>query len=280
MAGEGSSGERIKAGYDRKQRVAMAEKGLAIPIVNDAGEILDGSCPIATRGDLSLAIKNLSRATDKRAAKAHISKRAEALKAVEMLPRSWGTATPSKRRGRPVGSVSLTREREDKILGLIRMGVFPHVAAGLAGVSERALREWLARGESRSPRPSTPKLRAFARKFRQAQAEARALAEARVYKEHVRWWLSHAAPSRDGLLGWTALPEGSDAEKDVPSPEELKDLITGVRNDQLYSDPSVTVPECLNRRCCCVFHRPRTPEELERLRQIAAKRRKPPGGER
>lgn len=71
-----------------------------------------------------------------------------------------------------------------------------------------------------------------------------------------KWWLSHAAPSRDGLLAWTALPEGSDAEQGGRSPEELRELITGIRNDQLYSDPATVVPECANRRCRCVFHRP------------------------
>lgn len=124
-------------GYDRKQRVAMAKQGLAIAITNDSGEILDGSIPIATRDDLALAIKNFSKATDKRAAKAHIIKRATALGSPEILPPSWGAATPRRKRGRPVGSVSLTREREEKILGLIRGGVFPHVAAGLAGVASR-----------------------------------------------------------------------------------------------------------------------------------------------
>jgi hypothetical protein len=278
MAGKGSSGKR-KAPYTRQQRVAMAKKGWAIPITNDAGEILDGSCPVANKDDLARAIKNLSKARDKRAAKAHIRTRAQALGLVELLPSILRPPAP-RRRGRPVGSVSLTRERTEKILGLIRGGVFPHVAARLAGVSERTVREWVARGEGHSSRPSTPKLRAFARKYREAQAEARALAEARIYKEDVKWWLSHAAPSRDGLLGWTTAPEGADGEKDAPSPEELKDLITGIRNDQLYSDPATLVPECLNRRCRCTFHRPRTPEELERFRVIAAKRRNRPGGER
>jgi hypothetical protein len=263
-------------GYDRKQRVAMAKQGLAIPITNDSGEILDGSIPIATRDDLALAVRNFSKASDKRSVKAHIKTRAEALRALDMLPRSW-SAPPRRRRGRPVGSVSLTREREDKILGLIRAGVFAEVAAVSAGVSVRTLTDWVARGEGRSSRASTPKLRAFARRYRQAQAEARALAEARVYKENVLKWLTHAAPSRDGLPGWTTPPEGSGGEQDAPSPEELKDLITGIRNDQLYSDPGALVPECSNRRCRCCFHRRRTPEESERLRAIAARRRRSPG---
>jgi hypothetical protein len=154
------------------------------------------------------------------------------------------------------------------------------VAADVAGISPRTLREWVARGEGRSSRATTPKLRAFAQKYRQAKAEARALAEARIYQDDTKWWLTHAAPSRDGLPGWTAPPEDSGGEGDVPSPEELKDLITGVRNDQLYSDPDAVVPQCLNRRCRCSFHRRRTPEELERLRGIAARRRTDPGGGR
>jgi hypothetical protein len=190
------------------------------------------------------------------------------------------SSTSGRRRGRPIGSVSLTRAREDDLLGLIRSGIFDHVAAESVGISARTLRGWVARGEGRSSRAATPKLRAFARKYRQAKAEARALGEARVYKEDIKWWLTHAAPSRDGLPGWTAMPEGSGGEGDVPSPEELKDLITGVRNDQLYTDPDVVVPQCLNRRCRCSFHRPRTPEELERLRRIAATRGSDPGGRR
>lgn len=263
--------------YSRQQRIAMAQKGWAIPITNDAGEILDGSFPIANKDDLVLAIKNLANASDKRAAKAHIRTRAEALGETGLLPLSL-RPPPRKPRGRPVGSISLTREREEKILGLIRGGVFPYVAAGLAGVSPRTLREWVARGEDRSARPSTPKLRAFAGKYRQAEAEARAIAEARIYKEDPKYWLTRAAPSRDGLPGWTTPPEGSDAEQGARSPEELRELITGIRNDQLYSDPATLVPECLNRRCRCVFHRLRTPEELEGLRAIATRRRKPPAG--
>lgn len=267
--------------YSRKQRVGMAKKGWAIPITNDAGEVLDGSRPIANRDDFALAIRDLPRARNKSAVKAHITKRATALGALEMLPTGWASKAPaSKRRGRPAGSVSLTREREEKILGLIRNGVFDHVAAEACGVSPRTLREWVARGEGRSSRPTTSKLRAFAKAYRKAKAEARALAEARAYQDHLTFWLTHAARSTEDREGWTDLPGASGNGEPTLSPEELKDLITGVRNDQLYSDPNALVPECLNRRCRCSFHRSRTPEELERLRGIAASRRKDPGGGR
>lgn len=265
--------------YERKTRVAMARKGEAIPITNDDGEILDGSCPIGSRDDLFEAIKNLHQFEDKRSTKAHIMKRAAALDATDALPSSWVTAE-RRRRGRPAGSVSLTRERQERILGLIRNGVFDHVAADTVGVSPRTLRDWVARGEGRSNRPATPKLRAFAKAYRQAKAEARAIAESRAYREHLLKWLSHAAPTRDGLPGWTKDASGEGSASLPLQPEELKELIVGLGNDALYANPDAIVPECTNRRCRCPFHRLRTPEEAELLRAIAAKRRKIFGGAR
>jgi hypothetical protein len=74
--------------YTRKQRVGMAQKGWAIPILNDWGEILDGSCPIASRDDLARAIRTLDRLKDKRSARGHIRKRASELGATDLLPAS------------------------------------------------------------------------------------------------------------------------------------------------------------------------------------------------
>ena len=51
--------------YTRKQRVEMAKKGWAIPILDDSGEILDGSCPIASTNDLTNAIRTLDQLKDK-----------------------------------------------------------------------------------------------------------------------------------------------------------------------------------------------------------------------
>src|SRR3954451_6911633 len=102
----------------------------------------------------------------------------------------------SSRRGRPVGSISLTPERQAKIIEFIRAGVADHVAAETAGVPGRTFREWIARGEGRSPRRSTPKLRAFAEDVRTAKAEARISAEARVFREKPAIWLARAARSR------------------------------------------------------------------------------------
>lgn len=137
-------------------------------------------------------------------------------------PAANGGPTP-RRRGRPVGSVSLTEEIQRKILAYIRAGAFAWVAAEAAGVSERTFHDWMARGEDRHPsRPSTPKLHAFAGEVRTARAEARIGAEVRVYREHPARWLSRVARSRPGQEGWTDLP----AEPEPQGPgERLVELI-------------------------------------------------------
>jgi hypothetical protein len=123
---------------------------------------------------------------------------------------------PAKRRGRPPGSVSLTDEIERINLAYVRAGAFLHVAAQAAGISPRTLFDWLNRGEERpAARPSTPRLRSFARNVRVAQAEARIGAEVRVYRDNPAMWLRNAARTRGELEGWSdsakesALPTGS-----------------------------------------------------------------------
>ncbi|MEX2440467.1 MAG: transposase [Actinomycetota bacterium] len=109
-----------------------------------------------------------------------------------------------KRPGRPQGAAKLTPEIQAQIVALIRGGVFAYVAAETAGISERTYRDWIARGEDRhSSRSSTPTLRAFAKEVRRAQAEARAVVEARIFREHPRWWLTHVAPTTQDRPGWT-----------------------------------------------------------------------------
>ena len=261
--------------YDRKQRISMAREGLAIPITNDAGEILDGSFPIVDADDLEAAIGNIKHHSNKKRAKAHIVARAEAMGQSSRLPKSW--RRKRRPRGRPVGSPSLTKEREDTILRLIRRGTFDATAAGVAGISERTLREWVARGEGRSTRAKTPKLEAFARKYRTAKAEARAIAEVKAFQEHILQWLKYAAASTTESQGWSALPEGFVGDGTVPMPEQLAELITGIRNDLLYSDRDTVVPPCANRRCRCAFHHPRTATEQATLRALGDRLRRDPG---
>ena len=262
--------------YTRRERVQMAKKGWAIPIANDKGEVLDGSVPIANSNDLIAAVQTYKSAKNKPAVRAHIKKRAKELATEELLPAAWRRA-PAKPRGRPVGAPSLTRERAEMIVGLIRKGVFEQVASDAAGVSPRALREWVARGENRSTRSSTPKLRAFAKEYRKAKAEARAMAEARAYQDHLLQWLKYAAPSRDGQSGWTDMPQGSE-QGDPVTHGEVLELLRGVFMDLVLTDASLLVPNCGKYRCKCPLHRIRTQEELEQTRRIAARLRKDIGG--
>jgi hypothetical protein len=70
----------LKRAFSEDMRNAMAKEGTALP---------DGSFPIATKGDLENAIQAYGRASDKKAAKLHIMKRAQALGAESLIPTSW-----------------------------------------------------------------------------------------------------------------------------------------------------------------------------------------------
>lgn len=61
-------------------RKEAADKHQAMP---------DGSYPIRDRVELAKAILALGRATNPQAVKAHIIKRARALNAIDLLPKSW-----------------------------------------------------------------------------------------------------------------------------------------------------------------------------------------------
>lgn len=66
--------------YSDKERQTMAMQGLALS---------DGSFPIKTVADLKNAVTAYPRSKNLPAAKAHIIKRARALKRVDLLPASW-----------------------------------------------------------------------------------------------------------------------------------------------------------------------------------------------
>ena len=66
--------------FSQDKRDELAKKGYALP---------DGSFPIEDTGDLRNALHALGRAKDIAKAKAHIKKRAAALKATDMLPDTW-----------------------------------------------------------------------------------------------------------------------------------------------------------------------------------------------
>lgn len=89
----------LAAGPSAAERTKAAEKGQALP---------EGGFPIKNREDLKKAIRALGRATNKNAAKRHIIKRARALKAVNLLPESWGVTAAGDRLGALLADAPLT----------------------------------------------------------------------------------------------------------------------------------------------------------------------------
>jgi hypothetical protein len=129
------------------------------------------------------------------------------------------------------------------------------------------LQEWVSRGEGRSQKSATPKLKAFAKEVRKAQAEARASAEVRVHERQPATWLRREAADPG---------ESVDAADDeAPNPERIRDLARRVRDSLLLADAYEVVPVCPNSRCRCVFHRERTHEEQDAVKAMASKRAGP-----
>src|SRR5215216_2330531 len=87
----------------------------------------------------------------------------------------------------------LTAQVQKEVLAYIRKGGFPHMAAEAAGIPVSVFEEWLAR----AARPRCPKpYRDFADAVRQAQAQARIMAEVDVFKADPKTWLK-SGPGRD-----------------------------------------------------------------------------------
>ncbi len=167
------------------------------------------------------------------------------------------------RRGRPPGSVTLTPERADQVMALVRGGASIRSAAQATGIPLRTLQGWLARGSGTSKEPSTPKLRRFAEAVTKARAEAHVSAEVRVHQDQPGRWLHDQIASLD--LGPAEGPE-----EPALDPQELRSLAKALRDALLYQDPDELVPTCGNRRCRCLFHRGRTEEEVIVLRDLTS----------
>ena len=167
-----------------------------------------------------------------------------------------GSTNPTRRKtGRPLGSVKLTEQIVDTIVSYVRAGAFDHVAAEAAGISARTFRDWMARGEGRGSRASTRKLRAFAERVREAQAEARAGAEIRVFQERPALWLRRAGRTEPDRDGWSEpRPTEPDPGASRFDDERLQwELIRFFALD--IWDGSTRVPRCSHPRCRCRFHR-------------------------
>jgi hypothetical protein len=104
----------------------------------------------------------------------------------------------------------LTPERMDQIVADVRRGTYAKVAASRAGICDATFRVWFARGKGLAdaraeaalhdqPEPPPPeKYELFYLRVAEAQAEARTIAEQRVYETNPRYWLTHG-PAR---LDW------------------------------------------------------------------------------
>ncbi len=142
-------------------------------------------------------------------------------------------------------------------------GAWGYAAAEAAGISARTYYDWLARGEGRSARGSSPKLTAFANRVRQAEAEARVLAEAEVYRARPALWLSRRARSQAGREGWsTPVTDGDGPSfsldyRHYQDPEVRAELYR-VHELMLQIEPEFVIPSCPDLHCPCAWHRSRS----------------------
>ena len=92
-------------------------------------------------------------------------------------------------------------EVRSQILGTIRAGGYPHIAAEAWGMPKETFDDWIRRGEE--PKAREP-CRSFARDVRLAHAQARLKAELSVFESDPKIWLIHG-PGRetDDSPGWS-----------------------------------------------------------------------------
>jgi hypothetical protein len=95
----------------------------------------------------------------------------------------------------------LTPEVERLIIGFIRSGGYPWVAAESAGIPRRIFASWLRRGARRGNRS---RYRLLYQHVLEARAQARLSAEIETRKDDPRFWLTHG-PGREKAKapGWT-----------------------------------------------------------------------------
>jgi hypothetical protein len=136
------------------------------------------------------------------------------------------------------------------MLAFIRSGGYPQVAAEAAGVSRRALRQWLKRGDKKQAREQ---YRNFARDYRQAVAHARLRAELAAYEKDPKFWLSHG-PGKEtpDNPGWTTEARaGSGAPEDTESvfqSEEWARIFRVIRQAlQAFPEANTAVAEALKQ---------------------------------
>jgi hypothetical protein len=88
------------------------------------------------------------------------------------------------------------------ICAYIRSGAFPQIAAEAAGIPQKVFERWMRYGQAKRP---LPLYRDFAQAVRQAQAQARLLAENHALKDDPLTWLK-SGPGKETarMPGWTS----------------------------------------------------------------------------
>jgi hypothetical protein len=96
----------------------------------------------------------------------------------------------------------LTPELQATICAFIRSGAFPQIAAEAAGIPQKVFDRWMRYGQARRP---LALYRDFAQAVRQAQAQARLLAENQALQDSPLNWLK-SGPGKETarMPGWTS----------------------------------------------------------------------------
>lgn len=107
---------------------------------------------------------------------------------------------PRKRKAKAGRPSSMTPEVVDKLLQALRAGNFRNVAAEWAGIEDRTLRNWMAKGQAEKK----GRHRDFFRRVMEAEQAAEIRAVGLLMKaaendaKHAAWWLERKFPERWG----------------------------------------------------------------------------------
>jgi hypothetical protein len=118
---------------------------------------------------------------------------------------------------------------ELKIVGAIRHGAFPFIAAEAAGVPREVFADWMRRG---SVKRSSPRFRRFRDQVREAIAVARLAAETYALKNDPLAWLKFG-PGKETteVPGWSNAVKPPPADEPQPAASEAEvrlGLLTGL----------------------------------------------------